>query len=169
MKQLEHSEVIDRNSMAVPGPEIILYLDRLRTPANIAGIFRLANIFKVAKIYIDAEQELQFSKSFNSIARENKLTTPFTLANNNNGIHILQSYRKENYQIVGLEYTSTSTPLDQRSKEAKLVLVLGNERQGISDDILAHIDRAIHIDMYGSISSLNVQQACAIALYHMRS
>lgn len=47
------------------------------------------------------------------------------------------------------------------------MLVVGNERHGISEELLKKIELKVHINMYGRNSSMNVSQAAGIAFYEI--
>ena len=49
--------------------------------------------------------------------------------------------------------------------ERKTVLVVGNERPGLADDVLALLDHVVEIPVYGLPYSYNVATAAAMALY----
>jgi len=44
-------------------------------------------------------------------------------------------------------------------------IVLGNEKEGLTDDLRSHADGLIHIPMQGMVESLNVSVACALILF----
>ncbi len=83
---------------------------------------------------------------------------------------LLRKYRACRYVIIGLELTDHSVPLaafDFRPLRTGLVLVAGAERSGIQPAVLAVLDAAVHVPMYGRNSSLNVATALAIGLYEV--
>jgi tRNA G18 (ribose-2'-O)-methylase SpoU len=45
------------------------------------------------------------------------------------------------------------------------VLVIGNERDGLTDDVLEELDRVIEIPVYGRPYSYNVVTATVMAVY----
>ena len=59
------------------------------------------------------------------------------------------------------------TPLPELSLDGDLVLVLGAEREGLPEDVLAGCDVEASIPQPGDAESLNVALAGAIALYEM--
>lgn len=46
-------------------------------------------------------------------------------------------------------------------------LVLGNEKEGVSEEMLAAADYKIKIPMYGFVQSFNISVAAALCLYHI--
>jgi len=78
---------------------------------------------------------------------------------------VLDRLRGEGYQIVGLEQTTQSESLFGFSFVPRTVLVVGNERTGLEEDVLARLDRVAEIPMYGLPHSLNAATSASIAIY----
>jgi tRNA G18 (ribose-2'-O)-methylase SpoU len=78
---------------------------------------------------------------------------------------VLLKLREQDYQLVGLEQTTNSTPLPEFSFRRRSVLVVGNERLGLSEDVLKVLDAVVEIPVYGLPFSYNVAAATTIALY----
>jgi CheY-like chemotaxis protein len=73
--------------------------------------------------------------------------------------------RAEGFQVVGLEQATHSEPLFDFRFAARTVLVVGNERTGLTDEELARLDRVAEIPMAGLPHSLNAATSAAIAVY----
>ena len=67
--------------------------------------------------------------------------------------------------MVGLEQTSNSKNLHQYQFVRRTALVIGNERTGLTDDILAMLDDVVEIPVWGLPYSYNVASAATMALY----
>ncbi|MFV1965032.1 MAG: TrmH family RNA methyltransferase [Pirellulaceae bacterium] len=78
---------------------------------------------------------------------------------------LLPRLRQEGFQLVGLEQTSNSMPLHTFPFERQTALVIGNERLGLTEDVLADLDHVVEIPVYGTPYSYNVATATAMALY----
>jgi len=77
--------------------------------------------------------------------------------------------RVRDYQpLYALEITSESKDIFQTELSGMFSIVVGNERQGISQELLDICSAAIHVPMYGGNGSMNVAHALAIALYEWR-
>lgn len=59
------------------------------------------------------------------------------------------------------------TPLPELALEGEVVLVLGAEREGLPEDLVAACDERATIPLPGSAESLNVAMAGTIALYEL--
>lgn len=78
---------------------------------------------------------------------------------------VLARLRAEGYQLVGLEQTTDSRSLFEFPFARKTVLVIGNERLGIEDEVLRLLDHTVEIPVYGLPYSHNAATATAMALY----
>lgn len=70
------------------------------------------------------------------------------------------------YQIVATHLDDTAVPLSTIDFTQKTALVLGNERDGVSEELLVHADARCIIPMQGFVESFNISVAGAICLYH---
>ncbi len=77
----------------------------------------------------------------------------------------LRKLKELGYQLIGLEQVSGSQNIHEYKFPRKSVLVIGNERQGITDDVLAELDAAIEIPVWGPPHSYNAATAAMMALY----
>jgi tRNA G18 (ribose-2'-O)-methylase SpoU len=78
---------------------------------------------------------------------------------------VLKELKGAGYKLVGLEQTTGSQNLHTFAFDRKTVLVAGNERIGLTDDVLALLDHVVEIPVYGLPYSYNVATATAMALY----
>ncbi len=78
---------------------------------------------------------------------------------------VLEKLRGEGYRLVGLEQTSHSKDLHHYEFARRTALVIGNERTGLTEDILKLLDDVIEIPVWGLPYSYNVATATAMALY----
>jgi tRNA G18 (ribose-2'-O)-methylase SpoU len=144
---------------------IVVLSDGIKSPANIGALFRICDAFGVEEIiFFNTAFDLK-STRLKRTARETQNTTKFKMGDSL--AVALNEFRELDYTLVGLEITDKSTAIDEFKAwpSAKVVLVLGNERHGISEEIIAKLDHCHHIEMYGANSSMNVIQAASIGLY----
>lgn len=80
----------------------------------------------------------------------------------------IRSLKMSGHRIIGLEQHKKSINLSDYEAPEKIALILGREVEGIDPNILALCDDIIEIPQHGKKESLNVVQACAIALYTLQ-
>ena len=78
---------------------------------------------------------------------------------------LLDKLRSEGYQIVGLEQTTGAASMFEFAFRRRTVLVLGNERAGVEEEVLRLLDHAVEIPVYGLPYAHNAATAAAMALY----
>jgi tRNA G18 (ribose-2'-O)-methylase SpoU len=78
---------------------------------------------------------------------------------------ILQKLREDGFRLVGLEQTTNSQNLHDYKFSRRTALVVGNERSGLTDDILALLNDVVEIPVWGLPYSYNVATATTMALY----
>lgn len=160
-KQLSHGET-RWSTQAFP---LILACDNWQDPRNVGMAFRLADAFGVEAIWLGGTTPVPPNRKISRTARSTASWVPYhhqvDLASS------LQEAKKSGYTLVGVEITSESKALEehlQEITEQAVILVLGAEQSGISEEVLSLLDSCVHIPMYGRNSSLNVATALAITL-----
>ena len=135
-------------------------------PANIGGLFRLADALGVRHIYLTGASTTPQNPKVRRSARATQQYVPWSYAQD--ALALIQEL-KGGRRIVALEITSASVDIRRVaiSPDAPIVLVVGSENQGISQDLLDEADHAVHIPMMGYNSSMNVVTACAIAVFEI--
>jgi len=98
-------------------------------------------------------------QNIREIGPELKIETHRTL------LPVLGRLRDEGYRLAALEQTSGSQSLFEYRFERRTVLVVGNERLGVDDELLAAVDDAVEIPVYGLPYSHNAATAAAMTLY----
>ena len=159
-RQLSHDEIQNQRK-SFP---IVLIFDRLETPENAGMAFRLAEAFGVERILFIGDQIEPDNKKLLKTARSTESAVDAAW---NVEIQEILDLKKSGYSLVGLELCDGSIALSEArfSQYGKIALVLGAERHGISEKLLAELDECVHIPMYGRNTSLNVITALSIALY----
>ena len=78
------------------------------------------------------------------------------------------SLKKQGYQIVVTHLDSRAVPITEIDFTRKTALVFGNEKNGVSDEMLNQADRTCILPMPGFAQSYNISVAAAMALYEAR-
>lgn len=161
-KQLSHYEF--KQTQKPNENDIIFVLDNLEHEENIGSAFRLADAFNIKKIIIISSREFDL-KRVQKTARNCEKTVPYSIYGNAGDA--LREIKELEYTPVNIEITSTSKPLRDANfaDVGKIALIVGNEKYGVSEEILQSVPASYHIEMYGNNSSMNVSTSLAIATY----
>ena len=138
--------------------ELLVACAPMRSNINLSRIVRVASCAGVSKVIACGT-----AKVIDKIARDGADTIAIE-------VHrtlppVLKELKQEGYFLVGLEQTTNSRDLHSFAFQRKTVLVVGNERAGLTSDELRLMDEVVEIPVYGLPHSYNVATAAAMALY----
>jgi len=161
MKQLSFEEIknIDKPRFS---KSITIVVDSLRTPQNIASIFRIADAMAIEQIlfYQSTFEKYHVEK----LSRSTVKHIPYSFF-----IDSAELYGNlQSSPIIGLEWTDESRSIHDFTFPEAFSLVIGGERHGISNELLDLCTHSVHIPMLGNNSSMNVAVATGIACYECR-
>ena len=141
--------------------DVIVVLDGIQDPGNLGTILRTIdsvglNQVIVSKETADAYNPKVVRSTMGAIFRVNIIESDSLL-------ETLKNIKKHKYKIMAtsLETENSIYDVDYNKK----VLVIGNEANGVSQEILDYADEKIKIPMLGKTESLNASVATAVILY----
>lgn len=143
--------------------KIILFLDRLLNNHNLGAILRVADAGLVEKVLICDPVARTDGKKAISSAMGVADWVPHEKVSE--GLHILKDLQNEGYKLWALELCDDSVLYYEAALPDKVVLIVGSEMKGVSEEILRISDQRVHIPMAGMANSLNVATATSIALF----
>ena len=144
---------------------IILICDGVQNPSNIGSLFRICEAMGILEIiFCNAPININSSR-LQKTARSTEKRVSFS--ESNNIIKTIEELKQKGFFPIALEITDKSIPLEKfyLPNNEKVILVIGNEKLGVSKKVLKYISLSIHINMFGKNSSMNVVQATSIALH----
>lgn len=155
--------------------EIIVVAHNIRSTHNVGSIFRTAEGFGVKKIILSGyspypttndDKRLphirqKITEQIHKTALDAETMVPFEYTE----IPDFTKYKHLGYRVVGLEQDKNSILLKDYKSPEKIILILGEEVNGITADIKNICDDLIEIPMVGKKESFNVSVAAGIALY----
>lgn len=145
-----------------PREDKILVMDRIQDPGNAGSLIRSAEAFGFRDIILIDSVDV-----YNDKALRASMGSTFRLNCLNKSYDYLEDLRASGYKI----YSADMAGEDYRKElySQKLILVIGNEGQGISVDIEKILDRTIKIPMQGEIESLNAAISGSIIMSEISS
>ncbi|RBP65394.1 TrmH family RNA methyltransferase [Alkalibaculum bacchi] len=168
LTSMEHSEgIIAINSF----PQImdfrdssVLILDRLQDPGNLGTIIRTGDAAGFHNIIcskgcVDIYNDKTIRGTMGSLFHVN-------IKKDADILQEIDSIRKKGYTIVGTQLNTDYFYTNIEAKK-KYALVIGNEANGISKEVLDACDLHVKIPIYGKAESLNASIAAAIIMYHI--
>jgi tRNA (guanosine-2'-O-)-methyltransferase len=138
---------------------VTLVLDGLHDPHNGAALVRTSEALGLARIHVVAEHA-----SFLAHAKVAKGTHKWLeVRAHREPSRCVQELRETGHVLVGAHPDGTLLPADL-AKLPRVAIVLGNEHQGISKEILDACEQRVRVPMRGFAESLNVSVSGAILL-----
>jgi len=144
-----------------PKTPLILVLDNVTNSYNIGAFIRLADAFAIEKIIVCGELTISDKKLKKASRNEAKWVC---IEYSDSTTSSLQLLLDKGYTIYSVELCHQSVDYSEVTYSPYSVLVLGNERKGVSEAALQISHQQIHIPMFGMGNSLNVSTAGAIVL-----
>ncbi|MBS7704082.1 23S rRNA (guanosine(2251)-2'-O)-methyltransferase RlmB [Chelatococcus asaccharovorans] len=141
---------------------LILVLDQITDPHNVGAIVRTAAAFGVDAIVTTARHSPSATGVMAKSASGGLEHVPFTIVRNLAGA--LQTLRERGFLCIGLD-SAGGTELESVPLRRPVALVLGAEGKGLRQLTRERCSVLARLDMPGSIKSLNVSNAAAVALY----
>ena len=168
MKKLTHQQIVDRQVVRRQSPFIPLtvVLDNIRSLHNVGAIFRTADGVGVEKVWLCGVTGFPPQAQITKTALGAEQRVPWR--QDRDTVSVLRDLKSAGYEIVLLEQTDQSVDYQDFVPSGPVCLVVGNETQGISPELVAFCDAAVEIPMAGIKNSLNVAVAFGVAAYHIR-
>jgi tRNA G18 (ribose-2'-O)-methylase SpoU len=138
--------------------EIVVACAPLRSNVNLSRIVRVASCCGIEKVIATGQAKLE-RKIARDGAEQIEIEVHRTLA------PVLEKLRGAGYRLVGLEQASDSHCIHEFAFPRRTALVVGNERTGLTPELLALLDDVVEIPVWGLPYSYNVASAATMALY----
>lgn len=156
-------------------PDIIVILHNIRSTHNVGALFRTCEGLGINRLILSGYTPYPITPEDNRLPHiAAKLTSqihktalgaerlvPFEYQSSPR----LHELKDKGYVIAGLEQDDHSVPLNTYVPPEKIALLLGEEVEGITDELLAACDVLLEIPMQGKKESFNVSVAAGMALY----
>lgn len=140
--------------------DCVLALEDIGNPHNVGGIMRSCAHFGIKGVLVDDAAVLESGAAVRTAEGGAEHIQAIGADDFANG---LDAFRKAGYTIVTTS-SHKGVTLNNATLPQKMVLVLGQERDGLSDSAFQRGDLAVSIGGTGNVESLNVSVATGILL-----
>lgn len=152
----------NQNNQIETNSDYILALDSLQDPGNMGTIIRTADSANINQIIINKTTVATYSpkvirSTMGAIYRTNIIEVEDLKAT-------LKEMKSKGFQIITTDLKATQSIYDINYNN-KTVVVIGNEANGVSQEILQTADKKVIIPMLGKTESLNASIAASIMIY----
>lgn len=170
-KKLANNE-LDRISIEefkeVKKTPIIVILDNIRSLNNIGSVFRTSDAFLVEKIYLCGYTAQPPHREIQKTALG--ATESVDWEYNEDVLEVVNLLKENKTKVYAVEQTENSIMLDKFTVgKDKIAIVMGNEVQGVQQEVINLCDGVIEIPQLGTKHSLNISVSCGVVLWDLFS
>jgi 23S rRNA (guanosine2251-2'-O)-methyltransferase len=144
---------------------VVIVLDDVRSAYNVGSIFRTADAFRVAGMYLCGISARPPHKDITKTALG--ATESVAWKYFDDAQEAVKALKMDGFRIYAVEQADESTPLDQFQPEeaSKFAFIFGHEVFGVNEELLALSDGCIEIPQFGTKHSFNVAISAGIVLW----
>ncbi|MGV4414810.1 RNA methyltransferase [Chryseobacterium sp. T1] len=144
---------------------LVVILDNVRSMHNVGATFRTADAFLVKEIVLCGITPQPPHREIHKAALGATESVDWHYVEN--VVEAVNSLKGKGYIIVGIEQTTHSMYLTDYDIDPsqKYAVILGNEVDGISDEVLPYCDILLEIPQLGTKHSLNVSVCGGIVMW----
>jgi tRNA (guanosine-2'-O-)-methyltransferase len=145
---------------------LTVVLENIHDPHNIGAVLRSCDSVGIHEIFIIAKavnrpEEDYFTGKASSTGANKWIKHSFY----DSPEACIEAVRKNYDKVYTTHLATDSVSLYDLDLTESVALVFGNERDGVSDEMLALSDGNFLIPQCGMVQSLNISVACAVSLY----
>lgn len=155
-RKMESNEIV--------GEKIVL-LDGIQDPGNLGTIIRSSLAFNVSCIVLSKSCVDLYNPKVLRATQGMVFHTPIVIRDT---LNVIEEMHEKDINVYGTSVVNGFIPKTLSEEEkSNFCLVMGNEGNGLSEDILKICDKNLYIPMNSKVESLNVGVACSILLYEL--
>ena len=169
MRKLKNNELgrinVDEFKHATKTP-ITIILDNVRSAINVGSIFRTSDAFLIENIILCGITATPPEKEIRKAALGSTDSVKWEFFENT--IDAVSKLKIEGYHIIGIEQANKSTMLNDISLPKKpIVIIMGNEVNGVTQEIIDVCHAVIEIPQFGTKHSLNISVTTGIVIWEL--
>ncbi|GMA54850.1 23S rRNA methyltransferase [Alicyclobacillus contaminans] len=139
-----------------------LLLDNVQDPGNVGTIVRTADAAGFDGIFLGQGTADEYSPKVLRSMQGSQFHLPIF---SGDLTEVIAEFQKIDSKIYGTKLDPAAISYNEVQKNEDFVLILGNEGQGVAEDLLQLTDQNLYIPIYGKAESLNVGVAAGILMY----
>ncbi|MGP7816744.1 TrmH family RNA methyltransferase [Niallia sp. 01092] len=155
-KQMENASIISSG-------KTFIVLDKVQDPGNLGTIIRTADAAGMDAVIISEGTVDIYNPKVVRSAQGSHFHLPILKQNIPNFIDAL---KEKSIPVFGTSLENGKNYREVERTQQGFCLIVGNEGNGVSKEVLAKTDANLYIPIYGKSESLNVAVAAGILLYH---
>ena len=146
---------------------IVVLLNDIRSLHNIGSVFRTCDAMAVEKLYLCGITATPPHREIRKTAIGASESVNWEYQKN--PIEVIKKYQKLGYQIIAVEQTDKAISLENFDwNNEKILLIFGNEVNGVDQDLINESDISIEIPQWGTKHSFNISVSAGIVLWSIK-
>ena len=144
---------------------LIAILDNVRSQHNVGAVFRTADAFRLAGVWLCGICCCPPNDEIHKTALGAEETVDWRyFEDTGEAVRVL---REEGWKVYAVEQTTNSVSPDRIQLDGPTAVVFGHEVFGVQQEVIDQTDGCIEIPQYGTKHSLNVSVTAGIILYEL--
>jgi len=142
--------------------DLTVVLNNIHDPHNVSAILRSCDAFGVNAahlLYTDTAFPLLGHKSSASAKKW------VAIKRHKSARELVETLEASGFQVLSTGFSPAAKPLTDWDMTRPTAIILGNEHDGVAQELQTLAPGHIYIPMQGMVQSLNVSVACAVILY----
>ena len=169
MKKLKNKDLQRINIEAFKSAEktpITIVLDNVRSAINVGSVFRTSDAFLIENIILCGITATPPNKEIRKAALGSTNSVNWKYVKSTTDA--VQQLIKDGYHVVGIEQADKSTQLNEFELPKKaLAIIMGNEVNGVSQEVIDICNEVIEIPQFGTKHSLNIAVTSGIVIWDL--
>ncbi|MDD6214647.1 MAG: RNA methyltransferase [Firmicutes bacterium] len=150
-----------KNKKTLSQDKLYLYCDKVTDPGNVGTIIRICDAADCGLLLSRGTADIYNPKTVRASMGSffhTEITESITVDD-------IESFRVAGFKIICSTLSGNTSDYRYADYGGSTIIVVGNEANGISDEILALADVCVKIPIWGKAESLNVGVASALLVY----
>jgi tRNA (guanosine-2'-O-)-methyltransferase len=143
---------------------LVTVLENIYDRGNVSAVMRSADAFGFLQMHLVDKPGTKF-KAANRVSKGTEKWLDVHVHSSVDSV--VSSLKSKGYRIFATDL-DTDVTIEQIDFTQPMAIVLGNEKDGVSKEMLNKVDGKFRIPMYGFAQSFNISVAGALVLYHAR-
>ncbi|MBF0715096.1 23S rRNA (guanosine(2251)-2'-O)-methyltransferase RlmB [Gemelliphila palaticanis] len=151
------------NGLEINEKTTILLLDHIEDPHNLGAIIRSAEASGVKAVIIPKRRSAVVSQTV--VKSSAGAIEYMPVIRVGNLVDTIKKLKEKGFWVAGTTLADNSEDYSKIAKDVPLVIVIGNEGEGMSSTVTNSCDFLYHLPMLGKTQSLNASVAAGIVMY----
>jgi 23S rRNA (guanosine2251-2'-O)-methyltransferase len=142
---------------------LIIVLDNIRSLNNVGSVFRTADCFRIEKIYLCGITATPPHRDIHKTAIG--ATESVEWEHVENTVELVKQLQSDGWKCYAIEQVEDSVSLEEFEPAEKTAIIMGNEVDGVQQDVINSCDGTIEIPQFGTKHSLNISVCTGIVVW----